>query len=284
MGLSGRGDGMPGRGTGPFPPAVGPDRSSADLRVVALGAGAGLPATLRGIAEARFPRGWSWSSSGGHDRLASVRPGGRNGAGAPSLGSLVLTSPDDPAGGSRWSVARAGDPSATSTIAAADLIVLGPGGVDADLLPFLLRREIAEAIGRSRARVVLVIGLMTEAWAMNGYTASDCVRSIRRHAPEVPIHDVLLNDAPLRSDQVVRCARAGALPIGYDTEALEALGCRPLVGDLLWDGPVVRHDPRKVGRAILGLVADPGTWTRVRACLRPPGRQGFPPADSVTAG
>lgn len=273
MELSGRGDGIPGRGAGFSPPAVGPVRSSADLRVVALGAGTGLPATMRGIAEARFPRGWSWSPSGGHD-----------GAGAPSLGSLVLTSPNDPAGGSRWSVARVGDPSATKTIAAADLIVLGPGGVDADLLPFLLRREIAEAIGRSRARVVLVIGLMTEAWGMDGYTASDCVRSIRRHAPEVPIHDVLLNDAPIRSDRVVRCARAGALPIGYDTEALEALGCRPLEGDLLWDGPVVCHDPRKVGRAILGLMADPGTWTRVRPCVRPPGCQGFPPADSVVAG
>jgi hypothetical protein len=44
-------------------------------------------------------------------------------------------------------------------------------------------------------------------------------------APEVPIHDVLLNDAPVRSDQVVNSARYGAFPIGYDTEALEALGC-----------------------------------------------------------
>ena len=140
-------------------------------------------------------------------------------------GSLILTSLNDPRDVPCWAVERVGDPSAREAIAAADLIVLGPGSVYADLLPVLLVREIAEEIGRSRARVVLVMNLMTEPGGVDGYVASDCVRAIRQHAPEVPIHDVLLNDAPIRSDQVVNSARYGAFPIGYDTEALEALGC-----------------------------------------------------------
>jgi 2-phospho-L-lactate transferase/gluconeogenesis factor (CofD/UPF0052 family) len=234
-----------------------PSMPSAGLRVVALGGGAaGLPSMLAGIAEAFFPRGWSGVPSDRHDRPSGVGCGGNDEIGTPRLGSLILPSPGDPSRDSRWAVERVGDPPAREAIAAADLIVLGPGSVCANLLPVLLVRETAEEIGRSKARVALVMNLMSEPGGMDGYVASDSVRAIRRHAPEVPIHDVLLNDAPIRSDLVVSCARWGVLPIGYDTEALEALGCRPLKCDLLWDGPAVRHDPRKIGRAILRLVAD----------------------------
>jgi uncharacterized cofD-like protein len=201
-----------------------PLMSTAALRVVALGGDAGQPAMMRGIAEAFLDVGRDF----------------------------------------HWAVDRVGDPSARQAIAAADLIVLGPGSVYANLLPVLLVREIAEEIGRCRARVVLVMNLMTEPGDVDLYVASDFVRAIRRNAPEVPIHDVLLNDAPIRSDLVVNYARWGALPIGYDTEALEALGCRPLKCDLLWNGPLVRHDPRKVGRAMLGLLSGFEMWARSR--------------------
>jgi len=221
-----------------------PSMPSAVLRVVELGVGAMLPAMLRGIAETFV--------------------------GTQRHGSLMLTSLNDLRRDPRRSAERAGDGSARRAIAAADLIVLGPGSVTMDLLPVLLVREIAEDIGRSRARVVLVMNLMTEPGEVDGYVASDCVRAIRRHAPEVPIHDVLLNDAPIRSDRVVSCARWGALPIGYDTQSLEALGCRPLKSDLLWDGPVVRHDPRKIWRALLGLVDDVQTWARDGPRVRAP--------------
>jgi len=233
----------------PAAPVMKPSMSSAALHVVALGGGAGLPALMRGIAEAFFPGGRSWNPPDDHDRLQG-------------LGSLILTSPNDPRRDVHWAVERVGDPTAREAIAAADLIVLGPGSVYTSLLPVLLVREIAEEIGRSRARVVLVMNLMTEPGEVDGYVASDCVRAIRRHAPEVPVHDVLLNDAPIPSDLVVSCARGGALPIGYDTESLEALGCRPLKCDLLWDGPVVCHDPRKIWRALLGLADDVQTCAR----------------------
>ena len=242
--------------------------SSAALHVVVLGVGAGLPAMMRGIAEAFCSGGRTWDPPDDHDRLSSVCVGGNDDVGAQGLGSLILTSLSDLRRDQHWAVERVGDPSAREAIAAADLIVLGPGSVHTNLLPVLLIREIAEEIGRSRARVVLVMNLMTEPGGMDGYVASDCVRAIRRHAPEVPIHDVLLNDAPIRSDRVVSCARWGALPIGYDSEALEALGCRPLKCDLLWDGPVVRHDPRKMGRALLALVADVETRDQGRPRVR----------------
>jgi hypothetical protein len=255
--------------------------------VVTLGSRAAQPAVLRGIAEAFFPGGASWVSSDGQERRSSVRPGGHVDGGTPSLGSLLLTTLNGLDRLPRCVVLPLADSSAREAIAAADLIVLGPGSACTHLLPALLVRGVAEEIGRSRARVALVTSLMTEPGGRDGYVASDCVRAIRRHAPEVPIHDVILNDTPIRSDLVVSCARNGALPIGYDTEAIQSLGCRPLKGDLLWDGPVVRHDPRKIGLMILRLADEIATGARDRPRARAsaaPACQGISPADSVVTG
>jgi 2-phospho-L-lactate transferase/gluconeogenesis factor (CofD/UPF0052 family) len=241
---------------------------SATLRVVALAGAGGLPVMMRGIAESFSPRGWSSVPSGDHDRLSIVRFDGDDDVGTQKPGSILLTSLNDPGREARRVLERMDDPSARQAIAAADLIVLGPGSVYTNLLPVLLIPEIAEEIGRSRARVVFVMNLMTEPGETDGFVASDCVRTIRQHAPEVPVYDVLLNDAPIPSDLVVSYARQGVLPIGYDTDALGALGCRPLKCDLLWNGPAVRHDPRKTWRALLGLVADVEAWARDRPRVR----------------
>jgi len=252
--------------------------------VVTLGGGAAQPAVMRGIAEVFFPGGWPWVSSGGHDRRSGV---GHVDDDTPSLGNLLLTTRNGLGRLPRSAVLRLAERSASEAIAAADLIVLGPGSVCTHLLPALLFRGIAEEIGRSRARVALVTSLMTERGGMDGYAASDCVRAIRRHAPEVRIHDVFLNDTPIRSDLVVSSARNGVLPIGYDTGAIQALGCRPLKGDLLWDGPVVRHDPRKIGLMVLALLGELGTGAPDRPRAHAPGApacQGITPMDSVATG
>lgn len=142
---------------------------------------------------------------------------------------------------------------AVEAIAAADLIVLGPGSLYTSLLAILLVEELAEAIARSRARVVLVMNLMTEPGETDSYTAADFFLAVRRHVPQVPIHDVLLNTAPIARELVDRYAGDGACPIAADVESLTALGCRPVTGHLLGSGPLIRHDPHKLARAVLEL-------------------------------
>ncbi len=144
-------------------------------------------------------------------------------------------------------------PPALDALAAADLIVIGPGSLYTSLVPILLIKDIAETIARSRARVVLVMNLMTEPGETNGYTAADLVVALRRHAPQVPIHDVLLNTAAIPEELRGRYAAQGAAPISADVEALRGLGCRPVERDLLASGPKIRHDPHKLARAVLEL-------------------------------
>ena len=147
-------------------------------------------------------------------------------------------------------------PEAVRAIEAADLVAIGPGSLYTSLIPVLLVRELAQALARSSARVVLVMNLMSEPGETDGYDAADCLRAIRRHAPDVAVHDVVLNTAPIPRDSLDRYAAEGAMPIRVDIEHLRALGYRPIARDVLGDGPKIRHDSRKLALAVLELATE----------------------------
>ena len=144
-------------------------------------------------------------------------------------------------------------PEAVAALERAHLIVLGPGSLYSSLVAALLPRGMAEAIARSRARVVHVMNLMTEPGETDGHTAVDHLMAIRRHAPTMPIHDILVNSTPFTPEQVARYGAQGAVPVAADLALLKALGHAVHECDLLASGDEVRHDPGKLARALLGL-------------------------------
>jgi len=146
-----------------------------------------------------------------------------------------------------------GLPEAIDALERAHLIVLGPGSLYSSLVAALLPRGIADAITRSRARVVHVMNLMTEPGETDGHTAVDHLMALRRHAPTMPIHDILVNTAPFTPEQIGRYGAQGAVPIAADLALLRALGHAVHECDLLAAGDDVRHDPGKLARALLTL-------------------------------
>lgn len=144
-------------------------------------------------------------------------------------------------------------PQAVTAIAGADLIVIGPGSLYTSLLPILLVPDIARAIAASHGRVILVMDLMTEPGETDRYMGTDLLLAFRRHAPHVPIHDVLLNTKPIPPELLARYGAQGAAPILTDAAAIWALGCRPIERDLLGKGSKIRHDPQKLARTLLEL-------------------------------
>ena len=44
-------------------------------------------------------------------------------------------------------------------------------------------------------------------------------------------------------------------PIAADPGSVRALGCKPVIRDLLGSGPKIRHDPAKLARVLLDLAA-----------------------------
>lgn len=142
-------------------------------------------------------------------------------------------------------------PEAVDALERAHLIVIGPGSLYTSLVAVLLVRGLPEAIARSRARVVLVMNLMTEPGETDGHTGADHLMAIRRHAPTIPIHEVLINTAPLDPVQIERYARLKAAPVPADVQLLRALGHVVVEDDLLAAGDGVRHDPEKLARALI---------------------------------
>jgi uncharacterized cofD-like protein len=147
------------------------------------------------------------------------------------------------------------DPGALSeaieAVLRADLVVVGPGSLYTSVIPVLLVKELTDAIRRSGARVVIPMNLTTEPGETDGYTAADHVVAIRRHAPDLPIHDVLLNGTSIPDDLARTYTAAGARSVAMDIDLLRALGHRPVVRDLIGPGPKIRHEPRKLAAAIL---------------------------------
>ncbi|HXC61097.1 MAG TPA: uridine diphosphate-N-acetylglucosamine-binding protein YvcK [Nitrospiria bacterium] len=150
-------------------------------------------------------------------------------------------------------------PEARAAILAADLIVIGPGSLYTSLIPNLLIKGIANAIADSKARVILVMNLMTEPGETDDYTAADHLQALRLHAPQVRIHDVLLNNGPIPDRLTKRYAAEGSRPVFPEVEFLKTLGCRPVVRDFLGVGPKLHHDSHKLAQAILTLTTDEQT-------------------------
>ena len=145
-------------------------------------------------------------------------------------------------------------PEAREALEVADLIVIGPGSLYSSLVAVLLVRDLADSIARSRARVAFVMNLMTEPGETDRHTGVDHVMAIRRHAPTIPLHDVLVNTAPIATEQLDRYTAGGATPVPPDVELLKALGHTVVEGDLLAAGSEVRHDPAKLARALLARI------------------------------
>ncbi len=144
-------------------------------------------------------------------------------------------------------------PPAVCALEVADLIVIGPGSLYTSLIPILLVKDIADGIARSQARVVLVANLMTEPGETDGYTVADHLEAIRRHAPQIPIHDVLFNTTSIPKDLTDVYAIEGAVPVPPTPEAIQAAGSRPVERPLLARSPKIRHDPSKLARALVDL-------------------------------
>jgi uncharacterized cofD-like protein len=147
-------------------------------------------------------------------------------------------------------------PETLDAIAAANIIVLGPGSLYTSLIPILLVKGIAAAIASSRARVILVVNLMTEPGETDAHSAVDFIRAIRSHAPNLQIHDALLNSARIPAHLLDRYGARGSVPIPMDPEPFRATGCRAIPGDFLEFGPVIRHDPRKLARTLVPLALE----------------------------
>lgn len=140
---------------------------------------------------------------------------------------------------------------AIDAILEADLVVLGPGSLYTSILPNLLVRGIREALRETPARVLLLMNLMTQPGETDGMDAVAHLDAIASWAEPGLVDAVLVNSTPPRLPLLDLYEREGAAPVLVDEAGLADHGAEVVVADLLGDGPLIRHDPAKLARAVL---------------------------------
>jgi uncharacterized cofD-like protein len=141
---------------------------------------------------------------------------------------------------------------AVEAVLGADVVVLGPGSLYSSVLASLVARGMPDALRATSATRVLVVNLLTQRGETDGYRASDHLRAVRDHLGNV-VDVALIHRGPLPGAVAAAHAGEGAHPVEVDCAELEALGAVPVVLDLLAPGPIARHDPGKLARAILAI-------------------------------
>jgi uncharacterized cofD-like protein len=157
---------------------------------------------------------------------------------------------------------RAGD-DAVQAIGEAEVIVIGPGSLFTSILPALLVPGIREAIDASGALVVFVCNVATQAGETGGYDLADHVDALDRHgAAHLP--DIVL--ANNRLDARPPDGWLGeSVRLRWPPTSADRGGPRLVLDDLVDPANAHRHDPARLGGAVIGV------WERERGHRR---RQG----------
>jgi uncharacterized cofD-like protein len=139
----------------------------------------------------------------------------------------------------------------------ADLIVIGPGSLYTSVLPNLLIEGVTEAIRRSTAAKVYVANIVSQEGETRGYDLKDHLEAVRRHTGASPFDLVLVNSSSLPPPVLKKLREDGGVAVRYDPGNFGENGSdlRFVEADLAGRENVLRHDPRKLGRTLMALLA-----------------------------
>jgi len=144
-----------------------------------------------------------------------------------------------------------------SAILAADLIVIGPGDLYTSLIPNLLVQGVPEAIRKSRAKKVYVCNLMTKYGETDGFKAENFVSEIEKYLGKNVLDYAIFNNKKPTSKILAKYRDEKSEFINPPDIRNLASDKRPkyILADLLDDGPLIRHSPRrKLAKVLTGFL------------------------------
>ncbi len=141
---------------------------------------------------------------------------------------------------------------ALEAIAAADLILIGPGSLYTSVLPNLAIKQIAESLRQAKALRVYICNVMTQPGETDGYSAQEHLSAIIEHAGLVV--DVMIINGRRPSESILGAyAAQNQHPVAFDINAVRDLGATPFFGDIIAEGNYVRHDSEALAETIFRL-------------------------------
>lgn len=157
-------------------------------------------------------------------------------------------------------------PGVAEAIAAADLIIAGPGDIYTSIVPNFLVAGVSEAIQKSAAKKVYICNVFSKYGQTNDFNASDHVRAVEQYLKPNTFQTVVLNSSTVPEMVELQLKKHREKIVLHDVETLQKTGYTVVRADLL-DGreyeqssfdvvrrTPVRYDAQKVRDLILGLL------------------------------
>ncbi|MFO8015727.1 MAG: YvcK family protein [Candidatus Woesearchaeota archaeon] len=145
-------------------------------------------------------------------------------------------------------------PQSVDAIKKADIIILGPGSLYTSILPNLLVKEIREAVRKSKAAKAYICNVMTQPGETDDYKASDHLKRVVEYLGEGALDHMIVNSRKAGEGLYRRYRKEGAKRVKIDEDVIEGFGVELVKTDLLSQKNLLRHDPRKLAKAVLRLV------------------------------
>ena len=149
------------------------------------------------------------------------------------------------------------NPEVIQSILDAEKIVFSMGDLYTSVLPHLLVTGIREALERSKAKVILILNLMTKMGETDNFKASDYLKNFLYYLGEKVKVDVMIANTNGLDGEILKVYKKDKqMPVKIDESE-----CKKLVSDIqIIERPLAvyhvrehlfRHDPEKLARVIL---------------------------------
>lgn len=145
------------------------------------------------------------------------------------------------------------NPEVKKIIAEADAIIIGPGDLYTSIAPNLLVKGMREALGKTAAKIIYVVNLMTKFGETTNFKTSDFLRVIESHIGVGVLAYIIINNkqpSPARFKPYAH-EKSSMVEIDIETATKNPI---PIVADLLRPRGFLRHDPAKLANIIRMIV------------------------------
>ncbi len=153
------------------------------------------------------------------------------------------------------------EPSAATTtdvvasIAAADLVIIGPGDLYTSVLSGLVVDGVAESLRAARGKRLYVCNLMTKPGETHGYDVAAHVEAVVEALGADVLDYVLVSTTPLDPGAIRSYAEENQHPVALDAERVSRVTRAALISSDVGDhARLVRHDSSKLTEELLALL------------------------------
>lgn len=142
-------------------------------------------------------------------------------------------------------------PDVLEQLAAADIIVIGPGSLFTSIMPNLLAEDVVKAISASNAKVFFVVNTVEQPGETKGFKISNYIKAVKKLAPGLRIDIALANNYRPSAAKMQPLAEEGISLTEYDAQEVSKLGVAVRLREIIDFNNPEKHDPAKLSEALM---------------------------------